>query len=339
VSRPTLKPGKQKQKQKQKQSAFGEVWDETTGRAIRAANAPMTKEQRPAPPPRMLHFTSATGLEAIVRTGSLRLSRARASNDPMELEHGLRIGRRIIRDLAAEGEVEEVFKRAFHAGTRDGKFFNRERRVPEPHVACFAASAGEDDPIEESLAQWAMYGRNGAGFMLVFDGQALSDLDLVDFVPITYQPDEQRRRLEAVVQIAKDATIRAYNLAMSREDERLAQYMVVASAHAFGTVLSMHAAAMKERRHVIENEWRLMVQYTQGEPIGPQLEFGFEASGPVLRSYYVRPFPKEALRAVVVGAKHYHLNEFTVSALLDKYDYKDTKVIEGKVNIRGADGS
>jgi hypothetical protein len=318
---------------------FNEIWDKTTGPAIKVANAPMMAEARPASPPRMLHFTSSAGLEAIVRSSSLRLSRARASNDPMELEYGLEIARSIIREGRSTDVVEKWFQKAIEAGTHDGRFGTREHRVPEPHVCCFAASAGQSDPMEESLAQWAMYGRNGAGFMLVFDGEALGHLPLVDFVPITYRPDEQRSRLETVIKIAKEASIGAYNLARPKGDETFAQYMLAASAHAFGSVLAMHAAAMKGSRHQIENEWRMLVSYIRTEPIGEQLEFGIESSGPLLRSHYVRSFPKEALRAVVVGAKHYELNEFVVSALLDKYDYKATNVVEGTVNIRGADGT
>jgi hypothetical protein len=317
---------------------FSEVWDKSTGPAINDANAPMTTA-RPTPPQRMLHFTSAVGLEAIVRTGSLWLSRARASNDPMELEYGLGIGRSIIRELGPTTVVERAFQLAIEAGTRDGKFGSRERRVPDPHVCCFAASAGEADPIESNTAHWAMYGRNGAGFMLVFDGESLARLPLVDFQPIIYQPADQRNRLEAVIKIAKEASIRAYDLALRKGDEGFARYMLGASADAFGSVLAMHAAAMKGPRHEFECEWRMMVSYMRVEPIGEQLEFGIHASSSLLRSYYVRPFPKKDLRAVVVGAKHYDLNEFVVSAMLDKYDYKDTKVVRGEVNIRGADGT
>jgi hypothetical protein len=103
---------------------YEEVWREIVSPGITAANAPL-REPRFNPPPRMLHYTSATGLEAILRTSILRLCRARASNDPMELEYGLDLARGIIREIQPANDVDHAFKRFIEAGTRDGTFGGR----------------------------------------------------------------------------------------------------------------------------------------------------------------------------------------------------------------------
>ena len=321
------------------QELFGEVWDEVVGSRIAEANTPL-RTPRFDPPPRLLHFTSAAGLEAILRTGILRLSQARGSNDPMELTYGLRLARDVIRELGAADETEREFQRGIDAGTRDRSYLGGERRIVEPHVCCFAAPLNEPDPTETSIAHWALYGRNGAGFVLVLDGAALAGLRLVDFFPVSYEPAGQRAKLEVVVKIAKKTAIDAYRLAQrKRAREEFALYVLRSTAHAFGSILAMHSAAMKGPMHAFEREWRLMVSYLRVKSVGKQQKFGVQASGPLLRSYYERPFPKSALLEVIVGAKHYELNEIVVTAMLDDLKYRRTKVRRGEVNIRGAEGT
>jgi hypothetical protein len=184
-----------------------------------------------------------------------------------------------------------------------------------------------------------MYGRNGAGFVLVFKGEALAQLALVDFLPVSYEPPEQRAKMERVIKIAKETTSAANDLARRKGIGDFQRYMRDASAHAFGSLLALHSAGMKGPRHGFEGEWRMMVSYIQVDPVGEQLPFEIQASGPVLRSYYERSFPKTALLEVIVGAKHYDLNEFVVAALLEKYGYSETKIRRGEVNIRGAEGT
>src|SRR5450432_394714 len=68
--------------------AFDETWERVIGPGMSDALALIPKATAGVPSS-VLHFTSASGFEAIVRTRVLRLSRALASNDPLEMEHGL----------------------------------------------------------------------------------------------------------------------------------------------------------------------------------------------------------------------------------------------------------
>jgi hypothetical protein len=317
---------------------YHKVWDQVIGPGINKANLAL-RTARAKPPSRLLHFTSAAGLEAIVRTGILRLCRARASNDPLELEYGLEIARGIIRELPGETPLEHAFKRVMEAGTRGGFFAGKDRRPPEPHICCFAAPTDGPTPTEASTALWAMYGRNGAGFGLVFDGDELNLLPLVDFFPVSYVPADQRTKLVDVIKLARETAMSAHALGLCEATDVAARNFMGLAAHSFGSILLMHAAAMKAARHDFEREWRMMGSYLAVEPVGEQLAFGIQATGPVLRTYFERSFPKSALLEVIVGAKHYELNEFVVSAMLEHHKYKDTKVVEGEVNIRGADGT
>jgi hypothetical protein len=319
---------------------YHKVWEQVIGPGINKANMAL-RTARAKPPSRLLHFMSAAGLEAILRTGILRLCRARASNDPLELEYGLEIARGIIREreLPAESPLERDLRRVMEAGTRGGWFSGKDHRPPEPHICCFAAPTEGPTPTEASTALWAMYGRNGAGFALVFDGGALSLSPLVDFFPVSYDPADQRAKLSAVIDLGRETAMSAHALALREATDVAARNFMGLAAHTFGAILAMHAAAMKAPRHDFEREWRMMGSYLAVEPVGEQLEFGIQASGPLLRTYFERSFPKSALLEVVVGAKHYDLNEFVVSAMLEHFKFKDTKVVEGQVNIRGADGT
>src|SRR4051812_37968907 len=69
---------------------YNEIWEATISRGIRRATD-LIDAVDVEPPECLLHFTSASAISQIIPKRTLRLSRARASNDPKELDHGIKI--------------------------------------------------------------------------------------------------------------------------------------------------------------------------------------------------------------------------------------------------------
>jgi hypothetical protein len=305
----------------------GELWEAVIGPAIAHALGPFEDLKRPAPE-ELLHFTSAAGFVSILKNRFLRLSRARASNDPLELHYGLDLSRRILGDLCRE-DVDKVFREtislAFDGLLLDGT----DEPLPDPHVCCFTTA-----DREREIAHWALYGRSGAGVALVFDGIGLSRLKSADLVPVVYDFDAQMKLLGDALVVGRTTAQAAYAFGR-KSSEREARRCCLIASHTFGTAAFVLAAAMKRPMFQFEREWRLL---TGWRPAGlPSLEgvrFDVEVVGPVLRSYFEIPFPAQALKSVVIGASHADLNEPVAKALLKELGYEAVDVRRGDVSLR-----
>jgi hypothetical protein len=304
-----------------------EVWNAVTGPALSRVLQPLREPSR-AIPDDLLHFTTAARFVSILKDGILRLSRARASKDPMELRYGLDLGRAILDSFSGQ-ELDEPYKEsvraAFEGRLLDGTDFS----VPDPHICCFATSGSES-----GIPHWALYGRSGAGLVLVLDGKALSASKL-DLVPVVYDVAEQQRLLTDVLELGRKTAREAHHFSLKYGSEAAARSGLVAG-HAFGATTSLLAATMKRPSFEFEHEWRLLAGYVPevGREPDASVNFGVEAVGPILRSYFEVRFPPEALKAIVVGSSHSDLNVPVVKAMLKEYKYKSVEIRLGEVALR-----
>jgi hypothetical protein len=177
-----------------------------------------------------------------------------------------------------------------------------------------------------------MYGRGGSGFILVFDGAALSAKKVADLVPVIYEPAEQSAYIREVIEQGRKTSAEARDRT-ARYGEEIARKSHLVAAHAFGAMVSMYAATMKRKAFEFEKEWRLLVGYLDAPPVGQQMAFNADAAGAILRSYFEFPFAPKDLKAIVVGRVNADLNEPVVEAILTE-GYRQTEVRVGKVALR-----
>ena len=304
-----------------------EVWNAVTGPALRQVVQPL-REPRGAVPDDLLHFTTAARFVSILKDGILRLSRARASKDPMELRYGLDVGRAILDGFSGQ-ELDEPYKESVRAAFEGRLLDGTDFPVPDPHICCFATAGSES-----GIPHWALYGRSGAGLVLVLDGKALCASKL-DLVPVIYDIDQQKRVLTDALELGRKTARQAYDFSLKYGREAAKRSCLVAG-HAFGATTSLLAATMKRPSFEFEHEWRLLAGYVpEGDPEpDASINFGVEAVGPILRSYFQVRFPPEALKAVVVGSSHSDLNVPVVKAMLKEYRYKSAEIRLGEIALR-----
>jgi hypothetical protein len=150
----------------------------------------------PKAPRYLVHFTSTETLTKILQNRTLRLHRVKASNDPMELEYGIKMALTVL-DALRRSARDDLFKMALQRGF-DGKLSDGTKRVViEPHALCFTQTKKVN-----AVAHWAMYGRNGSGVALKFSGRALeriaNDQD-VGLAKVVYDARRQREILKGLL--------------------------------------------------------------------------------------------------------------------------------------------
>jgi hypothetical protein len=299
-----------------------EIWDACIFPGFKRANDLIEKVE---PPEHLLHFTSAAAITKIIPDGTLRLSRAGSSNDPKELDHGIRIVREELRAAVKVGADDVIFGNELIASF-EGTFSDGTQAASmiDPHVCCFT---GPD--TADLIAHWAMYGRDGAGFALKFKGKALDKTSDVDLVRIDYDETKQRAHMRTLLAIARETSENAAKWALADGPAASDRSFRIAS-HAFGGIFSLHAAMMKAPEFAAENEWRLIHHGIRAKS-EPML---VEARGHILRSYVDMKFEPDDLASIVVGPVHADVNRAVLLRLLWRYGYQNTKLTIGKIALR-----
>jgi hypothetical protein len=310
------------------------VWDKVIGPALDEAFKPL-RALKDEVPKVLIHFTGAAAVAGILQSKRLRLSTVLASNDPMEIQYGLDLARRYLRTMKNTPR-DSVFRRTIRTALKGELPDGKEKRLPSPHVCCFATAESE-----RNLPHWAMYGRGGSGFALVFDGPALASRGPADMVPVVYQRRHQRKLIGDVIDRGRKAAEDAGQYAMDTyRDQDWATRTFMIAAHAFGTAAYYVAAVAKRKEFAFEKEWRLLTSRLAGvkEMDGvPTIKFAAEAVGPVIRTFFEYPFEPSDLKAVVIGPVHADLNVTAVKDLLDdEFPHVDVRI--GKVALRTISG-
>lgn len=312
---------------------FSDIWDVTMPELSRAALKYMRQSRRNVPS-RLLHFTSMAAVERVLSGKTLHLTRARSSNDPMELQYGLEIGKRYLDELRGDDEWTQLYVQAVRDCWDGQPFFGSVRELPDPHVCCLSVASPS---AERSIPHWAMYGRSAAGAALVFDGRELAKRPNVDLVRVVYEPRRQARMMRTALKKGFDMCVEG-RIAASPKGARIAKHMFQTLAHACGAFASMPAAVMKHPDFRFEDEWRLLVSYLPVEPTDEekhrQLVFSAYASGDVLKSCYACPITPRDLKDIIIGPVAAELNEPVVKMLLQYNKFDRTKVRVGATSLR-----
>lgn len=134
--------------------------------------------------PQLFHYTSAAGLDGIIRSQTLRATHYAYLNDAEEIRHFLknRLPEVFEKVILNQGDKEEEARRL---GTKIAeslleKLLNSaasSEPLAEPYITSFCTPSGRDSRVNKHglLSQWRGYGKDG-GYALVFDTEGLSEL-------------------------------------------------------------------------------------------------------------------------------------------------------------------
>ena len=216
---------------------------------FRAAQRATPSTLRPADPPRRLyHYTTLDGLVGITSARALWASDVRYMNDASELSYAADLVSDIVTESLAAVESDVLgpvlptrrgFANAFEYGAR-------------PFVACFCEE-------EDLLSQWRGYRVGEAGYSLGFDlsfQAAAGQLPPNTYLRrVIYDPDEQRRSVEEVV----DVWVRTAESLLDAERElRPEDIFPYPAIWALQESLAEHHLCFKHPGFAEEREWRLI---------------------------------------------------------------------------------
>jgi hypothetical protein len=314
----------------EEQSAWhDDIWAERISPAIEAAMQPLRAPKRDVPG-QLLHFTGAQALTRILQEKRVRLSTVRASNDPLEVTHGIGLARRHLESVKIDTEADRIYRAAVEAALEGKLLDGTTKPLPSPHVCCFSTPESEG-----KVEHWALYGRGGSGFALVFDGPALVEraTGLADLVPVIYAEEEQAKLLRDVIDRGRQVAGEAADYA-EKYNTGWAIRTFLITAYAFGTLASYFAAATKKGEWAFEKEWRLLAGSTRIQDERETMKFSADAVGPVVRTFFEFPFEPASLKAIIVGPVHGELNVPAVEDLLPAYGYRNVEVRLGQIALR-----
>ena len=297
-----------------------EIWKASIAPGFNRSNELAKKRAIGPAPEGLLHFAPASAVANILPKRTLRVSRARSSNDPKELDHGIQLARQEL-DTAAHDRSEEIFRDELLASFGGRKTDGSEGHHIDPHICCFTEADNAN-----LVAQWAMYGRDGSGFALNFKAKALENKTDTSLGKISYDEEEQSAYLRDLLTLARGTCSQAYDYANERYGGGWGEQSFRLAARAFGGVVALHAATMKAPEFRAEREWRLL------HP-GMGSVSGVEAKGPILRTHFDVAFEPDDLLSIIVGPVHADVNRPVIWRLLKEGGYSAT-IETGKVALR-----
>lgn len=164
------------------------------------------KKQMENVPDLLYHYTDAAGLKGIIDSGKLWASHAWYLNDPHEIQHGIRLFLRSLKQhREREKEDKEIMSFLDMIRTNWDMGCTRDES-PDNYYFCASLSAKHDD-----LSQYRAYANAGAGYCIGFSKAELKkNLDeeyfaggsLFDIVRIQYDEKHQEMVLQSIVEQA-----------------------------------------------------------------------------------------------------------------------------------------
>ncbi len=180
-----------------------EVYSDRTNAMMEAFEDPrvmseyITRVNAGAPPDLMYHYTDASGLEGILRSGTLWLTDVFRLNDPGEIRYGLDAA---CAHLAAEGGLQD-------ASDIEKDFATTVCEKLQENVESSANYFVTSCSFERDHAdQWRKYGDNGRGYALGFDAGTLERYFTEvapsnhSTFPISYAAEEMQAMQHAIVE-------------------------------------------------------------------------------------------------------------------------------------------
>ena len=157
----------------------------------------------------LYHYTNGLGLTGIFDSKSIWFTDYRHLNDPTEIEHGIEITRKVIKDLQKVATEREQRFLEFHY-----KIFVSENFKA---LAFFIGSFSRDP---DNLSQWRAYADNGRGYAIGFSESLFSSGDApsekanenVFVAPVIYCPNELMALQRCAIQKAMKILFKAIDL-------------------------------------------------------------------------------------------------------------------------------
>ncbi len=231
-----------------------EVYSDRTNAMMEALKNPRVMSEyinrlnTEAPPNLMYHYTHASGLEGILRSGTLWLTDVFRLNDPGEIRYGVDAA---CAHLRAEGGLQD-------ASDIEKEFATTVCEKLQENVESSANYFVTSCSFERNHAdQWRKYGDNGRGYALAFDAGMLerhfmeiARLNHSTF-PISYDAEEMHAMQRAIVEQGLEI-LRAVGRHMSRTLLRFISVRL--------SVNILHCAIFfKARKWASEREYRFMM--------------------------------------------------------------------------------
>ena len=231
-------------------------------------------------PQRVYHYTTAGGIEGIIREGGIRATNFSFLNDPSEISYARDLALATLTEMrdATTGNSRELLQHARSALADKVSW--------EPYLACFSA-------LSDDISQWRAYGSSAAErYCLGFDANllasALSVHSTARFARVLYQKDEQQQRIRRFGEQALDF--------VSRNEIDPNNWNAVGNVVA--DIMAWVLPEIKDPAYECEAEWRIIFK---GETSSEALEFdtGRGSLRPFRRFVLPQPIP---LREVCVLA-------------------------------------
>ena len=244
-------------------------------------------------PGALYHYTTAAGLEGIVRERKLRATNFSFMNDPSEVQHGRELVEAALTErLEAAVGVEEVFYQFVVAN------FNLEM-LAEIYVCCFTK-------LKDDLSQWRAYGASASErYSIGFDSdQIASAATKQPHITFTYVDYDLTAQEERVAGLLDKAMVFIRHNSASRKF--LADLGAATASRLAGLVPALKIDAYKPER-----EWRIVIWARPGTDkpsydtrrgvLRPYLEWPLPDTLPVLSLHVLAPTRKElALKATKI---------------------------------------
>lgn len=234
-------------------------------------------------------------------------------NDPNEIE----TGQKYVDDILKEHFVEDD----------SNKVVQDIKDSPDYFITSFSMT-------HDSLPMWGMYGKNGAGIALGFD-RAIIESSNSSLYKCTYLDDDVKDKVRGFCEkmqgekVSKDAwgiTFLIMLLALSLNNDKKQAANILDNLASF--LLFMIYA--KDPAYKYENEARLLIIADQNSVIK------YRAQNNLIIPYIENYFPKEALKAIVVGPTNDMKRTVeSIKRYLEYKGFKNVEVVESKVPYRG----
>lgn len=241
----------------QKQEQQQEIW--SIFRTAQEANTSKRLQGFHTAPPVLYHYTTASGLEGILRSNSLWASDVRYMNDASELSHATTLvldeASNVINEVT-DTRLQPILKPLQgHINIFLQSFVNEISCFgPRPFCACFC----EDKDL---LSQWRGYTAGQRGYSLGLDLGSLQPTLFPYLFPntilrkVVYEEDKQRSWIREITQTWLTA---ALNLLDSRTDLAPADIFPYPAVWALQEAVAEQLLCFKHSGFSEENEWRLI---------------------------------------------------------------------------------
>jgi hypothetical protein len=280
---------------------------------------------KPAPT-EIWHYTDASGLLGILKSGGFWFTQSTCLNDIAEQRY---LGDQVHGQVKEQLSANPVEPLSTMLRAADVALTDRDFSTTWHHVACFSA-------VEDDLGQWRGYGGGECGYAIGFDTRKLNAAlkqhrGEAVFVKMIYDAAEHER-------LAKETLKFGLNLFTETIGQNIHIDARVAAGlflEEFAVELDILATMTKHPTFFREEEWRMVAAFQEAD--FKNLEFRQKRT--LLARYLpitlVTGEEKLPITRICVGpGPAQRVSQISVDAVLRKYNYPETKVEISKVPFR-----